>query len=250
MNTTRDWNRKGSSCGGVLGQLSHEVLVQHCFSSGLRLNDNTSNLFLTIVITLHLFKVIKYYWKARDKRSKSVLLVLPPDTTENNPTSIIHHQSCHFLWFFILCATEFLARQSQRFFLKHNSTYLQDNEKSNYVVWPAPSSKFLKMARGPKSLATPEIGYCYGFVTKPWYAIVETNLFASEKSVFNCMEIDTVHKRHTISPDGTRRLSVCKQSRSCLSGKYPRMRNDKWTIEYCTSQLFHPHQCEASLNTG
>ena len=79
MNATRDWNRKGSSCGGVLGQLSHEVLVQHCFSSGLRLNDHTSNLFLTIVINLHLFKVIKYYWKARDQRSKSVLLVLPPD---------------------------------------------------------------------------------------------------------------------------------------------------------------------------
>ncbi len=29
------------------------------------------------------------------------------------------------------------------------------NEKSNDVMWPAPSSKFLKMARGPKSLATP-----------------------------------------------------------------------------------------------
>ena len=41
INATRDWNRKGSSCGGVLGQLSHEVLVQHCFSSGLRLNDPT-----------------------------------------------------------------------------------------------------------------------------------------------------------------------------------------------------------------
>ena len=34
------------------------------------------------------------------------------------------------------------------------------NAKSNYVVWPAPSSKFLKMARGPESLATPD---CYGF---------------------------------------------------------------------------------------
>ena len=40
--------------------------------------------------------------------SKSVLLVLPPDTTRNNPASIIHHlQSCHFLCLFILCATEF-----------------------------------------------------------------------------------------------------------------------------------------------
>ena len=75
MNTTRDWNRKGSSCGGVLGQLSHEVLVQHCLSSGLRLNDPTSNLFLAIVITLHLFKVIQYYWKAKDQTSKSFLLV-------------------------------------------------------------------------------------------------------------------------------------------------------------------------------
>ena len=27
------------------------------------------------------------------------------------------------------------------------------------VVWPAPSSKFLKMARGPKSLAAPAIQY-------------------------------------------------------------------------------------------
>ena len=30
-------------------------------------------------------------------------------------------------------------------------------KKSNYVVWPAPSSKFLEMARGPKSLATPDV---------------------------------------------------------------------------------------------
>ncbi len=30
-------------------------------------------------------------------------------------------------------------------------------KKSNYGVWPAPSSKFLKMARGPKSLATPAL---------------------------------------------------------------------------------------------
>ena len=108
MNATRDWNRKGSSCDGVLGQLSHEVLVQHCFSSGLWLNDHTSNLFLTIFITWHLFKVIKYYWKARDQTSKRVLLVPPPDTTQNEATSIIHHlQSCHFLWFLILWATEF-----------------------------------------------------------------------------------------------------------------------------------------------
>ena len=32
---------------------------------------------------------------------------------------------------------------------------MQKMKKSNYVVWPAPSSRFLKMARGPKSLATP-----------------------------------------------------------------------------------------------
>ena len=75
MNATRDWNRKVSSCGGVLGQLWHEVLVQYGLSSGLRLNDHTSNLFLTIVITLHLFKVIQYYWKAKDQTSKSFLLV-------------------------------------------------------------------------------------------------------------------------------------------------------------------------------
>ena len=132
---TRDWNRKGSLCGGVLGQLSHQVLVQHCLSSGLRLNDHTSNLFLTIFITLHLLQVIKYYWKARDQRSRSVLLVLPPDATENNPASIMHHlQSYHFL-FFILCATEFqgahllCSQVNLSAFLKHHSSYLQDNEK-------------------------------------------------------------------------------------------------------------------------
>ena len=36
---------------------------------------------------------------------------------------------------------------------------MQRNEKSNYVVWPAPSSKFLKMGRGPKSFATPAIEF-------------------------------------------------------------------------------------------
>ena len=133
MNATRDWNRNSSPCGGSLGQLLHEVLVQHCSSSGLRLKDH-SNLFLTIVITLHLFEVIKYYWKARDRRSTSVLLVLPPDTTQNNPTSIIHHlQSCHFLWFFISCATEFqgahLPCSHVNLSAKHHSTHLQDNEK-------------------------------------------------------------------------------------------------------------------------
>ena len=30
-------------------------------------------------------------------------------------------------------------------------------KKSNYVVWPAPSSKFLEMAGGPKSVATPAL---------------------------------------------------------------------------------------------
>ena len=106
-----------------------------------------SNNCQTIVITLNLFKVIKYYWEARDQRSKSVLLVLPPDTTQNNPTSIIHHlQSCHFLWFFILCATEFqgahlpCSHVSLSAFLKHHSTYLQDNEK-NRIMWCGPRSK-------------------------------------------------------------------------------------------------------------
>ena len=80
--------------------------------------------------------MIKYYWKTRDQRSKSVLLVLPPETTQNNPTSIIHHlESCHFLWFFILCATEFQGSHllcshfNLSSFLKRHSTYLQDNEK-------------------------------------------------------------------------------------------------------------------------
>ena len=105
----------------------------------LWLNDHTSNLFLTIVITLHLFKVIKYYWKARDQRSKSVLLVLPPYTTQNNPTSIIRHlQSCHFLRFFILCGTEFqgahlpCSHVNLSAILKHHSTHLQNNEKIEF----------------------------------------------------------------------------------------------------------------------
>ena len=121
------------------GQLSYEVMVQHCLSSGLRLNDLTSNLFHlfqlfpTIVITIHMFKVIKYYWKARDQKSKSVLLVLPPDTTQNNPTSIISRVAIFFVFF--LCATEFkgahlpCSHVNLSAFLKHHSTYLQDNEK-------------------------------------------------------------------------------------------------------------------------
>ena len=87
-----------------------------------------------------MFQVIKYSWKARGQRSKSVFLVLPPDTTKNNPTSMIRHlQSCHFLLIFILCATEFQGAHLPRSyvilgaFLKHNNTYLQDNE----IIWPA-----------------------------------------------------------------------------------------------------------------
>ena len=69
--------------------------------------------------------------------------MLPPDTTQNNPTSIIHHlQSCHFLWFFIFCATEFqgahlpCSHVNFSAFLKH-STYLQGNEKIKLcsVAW-------------------------------------------------------------------------------------------------------------------
>ena len=96
--------------------------------------------------------MIKCYWKARDQRSKSV----------NSKQSNIHQlQSCHFLWFlYSLCyrisgsTSSFLARQSQRFFQNIIAHYLQEMKKSNYVVWPAPSSKYLKMACGPKSLAT------------------------------------------------------------------------------------------------
>ena len=96
--------------------------------------------------------MIKYYWKTRDQRSKSV----------NSKQSNIHQlQSCHFLWFlYSLCyrisgsTSSFLARQSQRFFQNIIAHYLQEMKKSNYVVWPAPSSKYLKMACGPKSLAT------------------------------------------------------------------------------------------------
>ena len=35
--------------------------------------------------------------------------------------------------------------------------YQNTKKESNYVVWPAPSSKFLKIARGPKSLVTPDL---------------------------------------------------------------------------------------------
>ncbi len=161
MNATRDCNKKGSSCGGVLGQLLHEVLVQHSLSSGLRLNDHTSNFFLTIVITLHLFKVMKYYWKAKDRRSKSVSLVLPPDTTPNNPTSIMHHLQSYFLWFFILCASEFqgahlpYSHVKLSVFFKHHSTYLHDNDK---IKLCGVARAFVQISENgppfPKSLAT------------------------------------------------------------------------------------------------
>ena len=114
------------------------------------------HMFLTIVISSYLFKVIKYYRKARDQRSKSVWLVLPPDTTPNNPTSVIRHlQSCHFLWLFLLCATEFqgahlpCSHVNLGAFLKYHSTYLQDNEQieSCGVARLMPSSTFLKNDR-------------------------------------------------------------------------------------------------------
>ena len=77
-------------------------------------------------------------------KHRTPLLVLPPDTTQNNPTSIIHHlQSCHFLCFSILCATEFQGAHLPRShvnlsaFLKHHSAYLQDNEK-NRIMWCGP----------------------------------------------------------------------------------------------------------------
>ena len=62
---------------------------------------------------------------------------------------IRHLQSCHFLLIFILCATEFQGAHLPRSyvilgaFLKHNNTYLQDNE----IIWPAVQ----------KSLATPAL---------------------------------------------------------------------------------------------
>ena len=42
-------------------------------------------------------------------------------------------------------------------------------KKSNYVVWPAPSSKFLKMARSPKSLATPDLEGLCPQRRRPWH---------------------------------------------------------------------------------
>ena len=45
-------------------------------------------------------------------------------------------------------------------------------KKSNYVVWPVASSKFLKMARGPKSLATPDLNKRFLHeLLKPIYAV-------------------------------------------------------------------------------
>ena len=136
MNATRDWNRKGSSCGGVLGQLSHEVLVQHCLSSGLRQNDHTSNLFLTIVITLHLFKVMKYHLKARDRRGHRVFYSCYHQTqlkTFQHPSYIISF-CCHFGFLFSVLPNFrediLLARTSiSALFFKQHRTYLQDNEK-------------------------------------------------------------------------------------------------------------------------
>ncbi len=122
MNATRDWNRKGSSCGGVLGQLSHEVLEQHCSSSGLRLNYHTSNLFLTIVITLHLFC---YNILLESHRSEIKECFTRATTRHNSKQSNIHHTSSpelsFSLFFYSLCyrisgsTPSLLARQSQRF---------------------------------------------------------------------------------------------------------------------------------------
>ena len=57
-------------------------------------------------------------------------------TRHNSKQSFIHHlQSCHFPWFFVLCATEFpgahlpCSHVNPSAFLRHHSTYLQDNEK-------------------------------------------------------------------------------------------------------------------------
>ena len=71
--------------------------------------------------------------------SRSILI-----TRHNSKQSNIHHlQSCHFLWFLVLCATEFqgstsslLARQSQPFFKNIAHIYNIVN-KLNYEVWPA-----------------------------------------------------------------------------------------------------------------
>ena len=102
MNATRDWNRKGSSCGGVLGQLSHEVLVQHCFSSGLRLSDHTSNLFLTIFITFASVESDQILLESQRSEVKECFTRASPDTTQNNPKTIIRHlQTCHFFGFLI-----------------------------------------------------------------------------------------------------------------------------------------------------
>ena len=54
-------------------------------------------------------------------------------------------------------------------------------EKSSYVVWSAPSSKFLKMARSPKSLATPGLNISqsslYRSPLKTWIIIFFSFLY-------------------------------------------------------------------------
>ncbi len=91
----------------------------------------------------------------------------------NSKQSSIHHTSSpelsFSLSFYSLCyrisgsTSSLLARQSRRFF-EHHSTHLPENEKKNQIMWCGPRLRpnFCKMARGPKSLATPGINRTKG----------------------------------------------------------------------------------------
>ncbi len=93
--------------------------------------------------------------------SKSDLLVLPPDTTQNNPTFYLQFSFSLVFLFSVLANFRehiFLAPTSISALFKNIIAHIYKiMKKSNYVVWPTPSSKFVKMARGPKSLATPAL---------------------------------------------------------------------------------------------
>ena len=90
--------------------------------------------FSTIVITLNLFKVVKYYWKPQI-RGQRVFYSCYHQTqlkTIQHPSS--PELSFSFIWFLFSVLPNFrehifLARTSiSALFLKHHSTYLQDNE--------------------------------------------------------------------------------------------------------------------------
>ena len=104
-------------------------------------------------------------------------------TRHDSKQSNIHHTSSpelSFFCFFILCAIEFqgahLPCSTSAVFLNIMAHIYKIMKTSNYVVWPASSSKFLKMARGPKSLATPGL-FTLCIHNSVWFIIVRQTVF-------------------------------------------------------------------------